>query len=172
MDIHFSLLCWSQNFSLTSCTKTMAKRMQEQEGKELIVAKSKPTLNLVTHVATSSSTVQNPIASKNPVIFKAFCFFKMIRQVQGDLEQENSIKTEHRVLKAGKRCSLGCEYEEIRSDRRRRPGTPQFPSRFEKYEETRRFKKLRNRRQRQNLATQSPNYLQIACRTWRRFSQL
>ena len=41
-----------------------------------------------------------------------------------------------------------------------------------KYEETRRFKKLRNRRQRQHLATQSPIYLQIACRTWRRFSQL
>ena len=104
----------------------MAKRMQELEGEERIVAKSKPTLNLVTHVATSSSTVQNPIASKNPVIFKAFCL-KMIRQVQGDLEQEYSIKTEHRVPKAGKRCSLGCKYEETRSDRRRRPGTPQFP---------------------------------------------
>ena len=104
----------------------MSKRMQEQEGEERIVAKSKPTLNLVTHVATSSSTVQNPIASQSPGILKAFCL-KMIRQVQGDLEQEYSIKTEHRVLKAGKRCSLGCKYEETRSDRRRRPGTPQFP---------------------------------------------
>ena len=71
--IHFSLLCWSQKFSLTSCTKTMAKRMQEQEGEERIVAKSKPTLNLVTHAATSSSTVQNPIASQSPGILKAFC---------------------------------------------------------------------------------------------------
>ena len=40
----FSLLCCSQNFSLTSCTKTMAKRMQEQEGEERIVAKSEPTM--------------------------------------------------------------------------------------------------------------------------------
>ena len=30
----FSLLCCSQNFSLTSCSKTMAIRMQEQEGKD------------------------------------------------------------------------------------------------------------------------------------------
>ena len=29
---HFSSLCCAQNFSLTSCTKTRAKRMQEQEG--------------------------------------------------------------------------------------------------------------------------------------------
>ena len=28
----FSSLCCAQNFSLTSCTRTMAKRMQEQEG--------------------------------------------------------------------------------------------------------------------------------------------
>ena len=31
---HFSLLCCAQNFSLTSCTKTLAKRMQEQEGEQ------------------------------------------------------------------------------------------------------------------------------------------
>ena len=35
---HFSLFCCSQNFSLTSCTKTMTKRMR-------IVAKSNPTVD-------------------------------------------------------------------------------------------------------------------------------
>ena len=55
-----------------------------------------------------------------------------------------------------KRCSSGRKYEETRSDRRR-PETPELSWGFSKYEATRRFKKLRNRRRRQSLATQSPN---------------
>ena len=51
----------------------MAKRMQEEKGEERIVTKSKPTLNLVSHAATSSSTVQSPIASKSPGILKTRC---------------------------------------------------------------------------------------------------
>ena len=38
---HFSSLCCAQNFSLTSCTKTLAKRMQEREGEDRTVAMSK-----------------------------------------------------------------------------------------------------------------------------------
>ena len=38
--------------------------MQEQEGENRIVAKPKPTMNLVSLVSTSSSAVQGPIASK------------------------------------------------------------------------------------------------------------
>ena len=38
---HFSYFCCAQNFSLTSCTKMMAKRMQEQKEEDRIVAKSK-----------------------------------------------------------------------------------------------------------------------------------
>ena len=37
---HFSSTCCAKNSSLISCTKTMAKRMQEQKGEEIIVAKS------------------------------------------------------------------------------------------------------------------------------------
>ena len=59
----------------------------------------------------------------------------MIGQVHGDLEQENSIKTQRRVLKCGKR--------------------------FKKYEETRRFRKRRHERQRQSLATQSPDIYRL-----------
>ena len=62
---HFSSVCCSQNFSSASCPKTMAKRVQQGHGEERIVAKSKPTKNLVSHAATSSSTVQSPIASKS-----------------------------------------------------------------------------------------------------------
>ena len=47
---HFSSLCCAQNSSLTSCPKTMAKRMQEQEGDKRIVAESMPTtMNLGLH---------------------------------------------------------------------------------------------------------------------------
>ena len=64
---HFSSLCCAQNFSLTSCPKTMAKRMQEQKEEDRIVAKSKPTaMNLTSTVSTSSSSVNHPIASKKP----------------------------------------------------------------------------------------------------------
>ena len=70
---HFSSLCCAQNFSLTSCTTTMAKRMQEQkEGDNRIVSKSKPTtMNLTSTFSTSSSSVNHPIASKSPGILKA-----------------------------------------------------------------------------------------------------
>ena len=71
---HFSSLCCAQNFSLTRCTRTMAKRIHEQEGDNRIVAKSKPTtMNLAVSVSTSSSTVNSPIASKSPGILKASC---------------------------------------------------------------------------------------------------
>ena len=70
----FCLLCCSQNFSFSSCTKKMAKRMQEQKGEDRIVAKSKPTtMNLAVTVPTTSSTVQNPAPSKSPGILKALC---------------------------------------------------------------------------------------------------
>ena len=98
-----SLICCSQNFSFTSCTETMAKRMQEQEGEEGIVAKSKPTMNLAFTVSTSS-TVQNLVASKSPGILRAPV--KLIGQVLGNVEQENSIKTQRRVLKCGKKMQF------------------------------------------------------------------
>ena len=40
---HFSSLCCAQNFSLTSCPKTTAKRMQEKKEEDRIVANSKAT---------------------------------------------------------------------------------------------------------------------------------
>ena len=46
---------------------------KEQEGEDRIVAKSKPTMNLAFTVSTSSSTVQNPVASKILGILKAPC---------------------------------------------------------------------------------------------------
>ena len=45
------------------------------------MAESKPTLNLVSHAATSSSTVQSPIASKSPEILRAPCQFDWISTV-------------------------------------------------------------------------------------------
>ena len=49
------------------CTERMAKRMQEQSEENSIVAKSRPTaMNLTSSVATSSSSVNNPIASRSP----------------------------------------------------------------------------------------------------------
>ena len=69
---HFSSPCCAKNFSLISCTKTMAKRMQEQKENNKIVAKSRPmAMNQAVSVSTGSSSVNNPIASKSPGILKA-----------------------------------------------------------------------------------------------------
>ena len=77
---HFSLICCSQNISMTSCAETMAKRMLEQKGEERIVAKSKTTMNLAFTVSISSDCVEKSGCTQGTRS-------KMIGQVQGDLEQ-------------------------------------------------------------------------------------
>ena len=68
---HFSSICCAKNYSLTCCTKTMAKKMQEQKRRRS-VAKSKSTaMNLSSHVPTSSSSAKSLIASKSPGILTA-----------------------------------------------------------------------------------------------------
>ena len=65
---HFSSLCCAKNFSLISCSQTMAKRMKEQkEGDNRIVAKSRPTaepghfLSLqVLHLSNSPIAIEKP----------------------------------------------------------------------------------------------------------------
>ena len=68
---HFSSTCCAKNSSLTGCPKTMAKRMQEQKEEEGIVAKSKPTVMILSsHVSSSFSSAKDPIASKSLGIFR------------------------------------------------------------------------------------------------------
>ena len=59
------------NFSSASCTEAMSKRMQQGTGEERIVAKSKPTLNLDSHTAASSSTAPSSSAPSRPGILRA-----------------------------------------------------------------------------------------------------
>ena len=118
------------------------------------MAKSEPTRNQTFTVSTSSSIVQNLVASKRREILRRPV--EKIGQVQGNLTRKNTIKTQRRVLsRMAKRCISGCRYEETRRNRRR-PGTLEFHRRFKKYEETLCFGKLRHRRQTQILAKQSP----------------
>ena len=64
---HFSSTCCGKNSSLISCSKKMAKRVQEQKKEERIVAKSRPTaMNLSSSVPASSSSAKKPITSSNP----------------------------------------------------------------------------------------------------------
>ena len=68
---HFSSTCCAKDSSLISCTKMMAKRMQEQKEEERMVAKSKPTaMNMSSTVSASSSSAKDPIASKSPGILR------------------------------------------------------------------------------------------------------
>ena len=91
---HFSSTCCAKNSSLISCPKTMTKRMQEQKGDERIVAKSKSTaMNLSSHVPTSSSSANSPIASESPGAYS---------QLRGNLKagwEEIQNPTQRRVFK-------------------------------------------------------------------------
>ena len=65
---HVSSACCAQNFSLISCPKKMAKRVQEQKEEERVVVKSRPTaMNLSSTVPASSSSAKNLITSSDPV---------------------------------------------------------------------------------------------------------
>ena len=69
---HFSSTCCAKNSSLISCTNTMAKRMQGQQGEGRSVATSESALvGLSSHVPTSSSSAKSPIASESPGILIA-----------------------------------------------------------------------------------------------------
>ena len=79
--------------------------MQEQEGEDRIVAKSKPTaMNLTFIVSTSSSTEEKLVASKSPEILKAPCPTDW--SSTGKLDAKNTIKTQRRVLKDGKKDAV------------------------------------------------------------------
>ena len=58
-------------YSSASCPQTMSKRIQEGTGEEIIMAKSRPTLNLVSKTVARSSTAQSPSASNGPGTFNA-----------------------------------------------------------------------------------------------------
>ena len=124
---HFSSLCFAQNCSLTSCTRMMAKRMQEQEGDNRIVAKSKPTtMNLALSVSTSSSTVNSPIASKSPGMLKAPCRTDWSSTGKPDASHDRNHDAASSSQGWQERCISGRRYRETCRDRRR-PGTPEFP---------------------------------------------
>ena len=96
---HFSSFCCAQNFSLTSCTRTMAKGMQEQQRNNRIVAKSKSTLSRqVLRLWTVRLRRKAWGYTKHPV--------EQIGQVQGNLTQEIAITTQRRVLKDGKKVAV------------------------------------------------------------------
>ena len=92
---HFSSLCCAQNFSLTSFSKTTAKRMQEQKEEDRIVAKSKPTaMNL-------TSSLEFLIREPPDCVEKAQGYSQ---HLQGNLtrgQEEIQNPTQGRVLKEG-----------------------------------------------------------------------
>ena len=113
----------------------MSKIMQQGHGEERNVAKSKPTLNLVSKTEASSSIVLSPNASNRPKILRA------LRQ-KGLILQESTEKppsrdsNQRRVLKCGKKIQRGTEYEETRCNRNA-PESLEFSRKFREYEETR-----------------------------------
>ena len=62
---HFSSACCAKNLSLVSCPTTMAKKMQEQKGKEVWQNRNLQRLNLSSHVPTISSFARSPIESNS-----------------------------------------------------------------------------------------------------------
>ena len=104
---HFSSLCGAKNFSLIRWTQRMAKRMHEQSEEKRTVSKSRPTaMNLTSSVATSSSSVNSPIASRRPRILKASS-----RQVRCSGRPDASTN-QNSNLGAAQRCSTIHQHRE------------------------------------------------------------
>ena len=100
---HLLCLFNISNFSSASCPKTIAKRMQEEKGEEVIVATLKPTLNLVSQAVASSSTAPSSSASNHLGILKASSQRSSLKASAGSLVQLNIqiSMTQRRVLKCG-----------------------------------------------------------------------
>ena len=159
----FKLSLLLSEFHLCQLPKNDGENHARRERRSEDCGKVMPTLNLASHAATSSSTVQSRKVrgySGNPV--------NLIRRAQGDLQREKTIKTQRRVLKCENRCNVGREYEETRSGRSE-PGTLEFPWKSQEYEETRRYRKPRHRRYWQDLATQSPYIYCLRTTCWKGF---
>ena len=83
---HFSILCCSQKFQLDQPHWNDGEKDATRTGEARIVAKSKPTLNLVSKTEASLSTLLSPNASNRPGILRAPC-------QQGLILQESTEKT-------------------------------------------------------------------------------
>ena len=64
---HLLCLFNISHFSSTNCLKVMSKRMQEDAGEERVIAKSKPTMNLVSRCSVRDPNVLASTASESPV---------------------------------------------------------------------------------------------------------
>ena len=143
----------------------MAKRMQEQEGDNRIVAKSKPTtMNLAFFLCFDKFfDCEQSDCFKKPGDTQSTLSNRLVKYRETRRERSQSRRSVEFWRKA-KRCISGRKYRETCRDRRR-PGTPEPSWRLGKYKETcrprisRNSRKLRwlgNRRQWRRLATQSP----------------
>ena len=88
------------------------------------MAKSKPTVNLASHAATSSSTVKSPIESKSSRILRAQCQSDW-RSTGRFVAREHNKDAASSSQVLAKRCRKGREYEETRCNRNE-PGSSEF----------------------------------------------
>ena len=88
---HFSLFAALRISTWPAARKRWRKGCKNRKEEKGIVAKSKPTLNLVSHACDKFFDCAESGCVKSQVILKVPC--QMIGQVQGDLEQENSNET-------------------------------------------------------------------------------
>ena len=64
---HLLCLFNISHFSSTFCSKTMAKKLQQDSGEERVAAKSKPMMNLISRYRVRDPNVLTSIASESPV---------------------------------------------------------------------------------------------------------
>ena len=103
----------SQSFSLTSCTGTMAKRMQEQEGVTRNVATSKPTMNMASFVSTSSWIVQNAVENPGDTQSTLSNRFVKYRETWRERTQSRrSVEFSRMVLAVGMRKLVATEEDQ------------------------------------------------------------
>ena len=148
----FRSLCCSQNSSLTSCTnygeKDARTGRRRQDSGKVKADDDEPGLHCLHKFfdCAESGCVEKPGDTQSTLLNR-------LVKYRDTWRKRSQSRRGVEFSRMAKRCSSGCRYEEIRRDRRR-PGTPEFPWRL--ISTLVASGKLRNRRQWQKLATQSP----------------
>ena len=105
---NLSSVCCFKVFRSTSCPKTMSKRLQEGErGKERVLAKSKPMINLVSETVERSPMMPSSIASGSPGALRARNQNLVLLSSTGKpAARDSEKKTRPRALKRGNRMPI------------------------------------------------------------------
>ena len=150
--------------------KRWRKGCKNRKERNRIVAKSKPTMNLVSPVldkffdSAESGCVEKPGDTQSTLSNRLVKYWETWRE---RTQSRRSVE----FSRMAKRCISWCRYDKTRRDRRR-PGTPELSWRFSKYEENSSLQETQKPKAATKVGHTITTCQQITCCTWRKVSSI